>query len=49
MMFHPKNGGRGTSETFVSYQNITWHQNPEDLDLNGPTQPPIQWVTWPLS
>jgi len=21
------------SETLVSYQNITWHHNPEDLDL----------------
>jgi hypothetical protein len=23
-----------TSETILSYQNTTWSQNPEDLDLN---------------
>jgi hypothetical protein len=29
----PKMEAAWTSETSVSYHNITWHYNPEDLDL----------------
>jgi len=32
--FTLKMEGARSSETLVSYRNITWRQNPEDINLN---------------
>jgi hypothetical protein len=33
-LFTLKMKAAGSSETFVSYRNIVWYNNPEDLHLN---------------